>query len=96
MRARGRHAWLGKAVSSQHSASRTTSGTGADDRLRDVLGDDPPASVAALRQEVRDQLADIVAAAKARQSASLLEAFDATLKHVPFPARKIVKKVLLG
>ena len=41
-------------------------------------------------------MADIVAAAKARQSASLLEAFDATLKHVPFPARKIVKKVLLG
>ena len=34
--------------------------------------------------------------ARRHQSASLSESFDATLKHVPFPARKLVKKVLLG
>jgi hypothetical protein len=61
-----------------------------------MLGTDPPASVAALDPAVRDRLADIVAAAKARQAADLAQAFDATLKHVPFPARKLVKKVLLG
>lgn len=78
------------------SSQRRGNESATDNRLRDVLGDDPPTSVAALDPKVRDQLADIVEAAKARQSASLLEAFDATLRHVPFPARKLVKKVLLG
>jgi hypothetical protein len=79
---------LGDAVTSKRG--------GADNRLRDLLGDDPPASVAALDPSVRNRLADTIAAAKQRQTESLSEAFDATLKHVPFPARKLVKKVLLG
>ncbi|MDT4936796.1 MAG: hypothetical protein QOG80_467 [Pseudonocardiales bacterium] len=68
----------------------------ADHRLRDLLGADPPASVAALPADIRAQLADVIADAHERQAASLAAAFEATLRHVPFPARKIVKRVLLG
>jgi hypothetical protein len=87
---------LAEGVSSQRRSGASSGGSAGTDRLRAVLGDDPPASVAALDPKVVDQLAAVVEAAKARQSVSLLEAFDATLKHVPFPARKLVKKVLLG
>lgn len=41
-------------------------------------------------------LADLVADARVRQDRSLEESFDRTLKHVPFPVRKIVKKVPTG
>jgi hypothetical protein len=68
----------------------------AEQRLRGLLGGPLPASVAALDEAALTELADIVADARRRQAASLREAFDATLKHVPFPARGIVKKVLLG
>jgi hypothetical protein len=67
-----------------------------DARLREFLGTDPPASVRSLDDWVRAQLTDIVLAARDRQAAGLREAFDATLRHVPRPARAIVKKVLLG
>ncbi|HEV7203609.1 MAG TPA: hypothetical protein VGN18_03305 [Jatrophihabitans sp.] len=66
-----------------------------DDRLRRLLAGDPPASVAALDEEHRQALADLLAESRRRQAASLEEAFTATLKFVPFPLRKIVKKVLL-
>ena len=88
----GAVAWLAGDVTAQ----RRRTDSGADDRLRELLGTDPPAAVDALDPAVRDRLADIIATARARQSSALLEAFDATLKHVPFPARKLVKKVLLG
>ncbi|HLY34191.1 MAG TPA: hypothetical protein VKQ07_06625 [Jatrophihabitantaceae bacterium] len=67
-----------------------------DARLRDFLGADPPASMSALDAAARAELTDIVLAARERQTAGLRDAFDATLRHVPLPARKIVKKVLLG
>jgi len=67
-----------------------------DARLRDFLGTDPPASVAALEASARAELAELVLAARDKQTAGLREAFDATLRHVPLPARAIVKKVLLG
>lgn len=70
--------------------------SGADDRLRQVLRADPPAGVLALDEADRAALADLVADARARQDRSLEESFDRTLKHVPFPVRKIVKKVLTG
>jgi len=67
-----------------------------DDRLRKLLRAEPPAGVLALPEEARAELADIVADARRRQAETLAEAFTATLKHVPFPVRGIVKKVLLG
>lgn len=66
-----------------------------DARLRRLLAGDPPASVAALDEEHRRALADLLSESRKRQAASLEEAFTATLKFVPFPLRKIVKKVLL-
>ncbi|SHG06108.1 hypothetical protein SAMN05443575_1260 [Jatrophihabitans endophyticus] len=68
----------------------------ADVRLRELLGGDPPEAVSALPEADRTALADLVADARRRQAQSLEESFDATLKHVPFPVRRIVKKVLLG
>ena len=67
-----------------------------DDRLRKLLDSEPPASVLALDDAARAALADLLADSRRRQGKSLEEAFTATLKHVPFPVRGIVKKVLLG
>jgi hypothetical protein len=67
-----------------------------DDDLRALLGADPPASVTALPAALRAELADVLRDAKRRQARTLEEAFVATLKHVPFPIRGIVKKVLIG
>jgi hypothetical protein len=68
----------------------------ADERLRALLRAEPPASVLALDDGARTALADLIADSRRRQGKSLEEAFAATLKHVPFPIRGIVKKVLLG
>ena len=70
--------------------------TDPDARLRAFLRDEPPASVSALDAASRSALADLLEDARRRQDASLEQAFTATLKHVPFPVRGIVKKVLLG
>ncbi|MBN9619025.1 MAG: hypothetical protein J0H43_04760 [Actinobacteria bacterium] len=70
--------------------------TDPDQRLRDLLGAEPPASVLALGTDERARLAELLADSRRRQGASLEESFAATLKHVPFPIRGIVKKVLLG
>jgi hypothetical protein len=70
--------------------------TDADDRLHTLLGGDPPASVRALDDDTRAALADLIADARKRQGESLEAAFAATLKHVPFPVRGIVKRVLIG
>lgn len=67
-----------------------------DDDLRALLGADPPASVRDLPPAARAELADILREAKQRQARTLEAAFVATLKHVPFPVRGIVKKVLVG
>lgn len=67
-----------------------------DERLRAVLAADPPASVLALDEAHRAALADLLEGARRRQTQALLDAFTATLKHVPFPVRAIVRKVLLG
>lgn len=55
----------------------------------------PPASVAALSEESQARLAEIIANARAKQASDLAAAFEATLKHVPFPIRGLVKKTLL-
>jgi hypothetical protein len=67
-----------------------------DEDLRALLGADPPASVTSLSPDARGELADILREAKQRQAQSMEDAFVATLKHVPFPVRGIVKKVLIG
>jgi hypothetical protein len=67
-----------------------------DDDLRELLGTDPPASVRALPADARAELADLLRDARRRQARTLEDAFVATLKHVPFPVRGIVKKVLMG
>ena len=65
-----------------------------DQRLRELLGADPPGTVLALDAATRADLAEVIADARRQQARSLAEAFEATLKHVPFPVRGIVKKVL--
>ncbi|MDT4916328.1 MAG: hypothetical protein QOH89_1028 [Pseudonocardiales bacterium] len=67
-----------------------------DDDLRSLLGADPPASVRELPAAARAELAEILREARKGQDRTMEEAFVATLKHVPFPVRGIVKKVLLG
>lgn len=67
-----------------------------DARLRTFLGAAPPESVSQLPDDARAALADLLDEARRRQAEGLMTAFDATLKHVPFPLRKIVKKVLVG
>lgn len=69
---------------------------GADARLRALLCADPPLSVLALPEPNRAELAELLTAARHRQAEDLRAAFTASLKHVPFPVRGIVKKVLLG
>lgn len=68
----------------------------ADERLRTLLCAEPPASILALPEASRAELAELLAAARRQQAADLKAAFSASLKHVPFPVRGIVKKVLLG
>jgi hypothetical protein len=66
------------------------------DSLEERLGAAPPDSVAALPEQTRADLAAVLVEARRAQAASLAAAFEATLKHVPFPVRGIVRKVLLG
>lgn len=65
-------------------------------QLRDALRSEPPAGIAELPDETLADLAGLVRDARHRQAAALREAFEATLRHVPFPVRGIVRKVLVG
>jgi hypothetical protein len=67
-----------------------------DERLRELLGAEPPGSVTALDVGARSALAELLEDSRRRQTQSLEDAFTAALKQVPFPVRGIVKKVLLG
>ena len=66
------------------------------DSLEQVLGAAPPAGVAALSEADRTQLLAVIKSARRKQAEDLEASFHATLKHVPFPLRGIVKKALLG
>lgn len=68
----------------------------SEDGLVELLGAEPPAGVAALPLADRRALAEVISAARRTQAADLAASFEATLKHVPFPLRPVVKKVLLG
>jgi hypothetical protein len=67
-----------------------------DERLAKLLRGEPPAGVRALDAAARRDLADLLEESRRRQARSLEATFAATLRHVPFPVRGIVKKVLLG
>ena len=66
----------------------------SDARLRSLLRADPPASVLALDGAALDELAEIIGGALRQQARDMQAAYDASMRHVPFPIRKIVKKVL--
>ncbi len=70
--------------------------THSDARLRELLGADPPASVLALDADDRAALAALLEDARQRQARTLEDALTATMRHVPFPVRGIVKRVLFG
>ncbi|MFN2519120.1 MAG: hypothetical protein ABR604_08780 [Jatrophihabitantaceae bacterium] len=65
-----------------------------DQSLRELLGADPPATILALDITIRAGLVEVMIEARRQQTRSLTEAFEATLKHVPFPVRGVVKRAL--
>jgi hypothetical protein len=67
-----------------------------EDGLAKLLGDAPPAGVAALPLADRRSLADVISTARRKQSEDLAASFEATLKYVPFPLRPVVKRALFG
>lgn len=69
---------------------------GGADRLAGLLRGPEPAGVAALAAADRDALADFVEQALSRQRQQVTAAVDATLRHVPFPLRRVFRRVLLG
>jgi hypothetical protein len=73
-------------------AAESPAGKGPD--LRTLLRSDPPASVAALPEEARAELARIIGAARRRQAQELAASYEASLRHVPGPVRRVVRKVL--
>ncbi|MDP9115924.1 MAG: hypothetical protein M3O28_01400 [Actinomycetota bacterium] len=68
--------------------------TSVEPTLTALLRAQPPDSVLALGPQANADLVQIVRDARRRQARDLAAAFDATMKHVPFPVRVIVKKVL--
>ena len=68
----------------------------ADEKLRTLLGGDPPPAILALPEGGRAELARVIADARRRQAKELAASYDAALRHVPAPVRRLVKKVLNG
>jgi hypothetical protein len=65
--------------------------------LEQLLGVEPPAGVVAhLSEDEQAELVAVIRAARRNQAEDLQASFHATLKHIPFPLRGVVKKVLLG
>ena len=67
-----------------------------DEQLRSLLRADPPPSILALPERSRADLARVIADARRRQAADVGASYDAALRHVPAPVRRLVKKVLSG
>lgn len=66
----------------------------SDPQLRRLLGVDPPPSVLALDESARADLAAVITEALRHQARDMQAAYDASMRHVPFPIRGIVKRVL--
>lgn len=67
-----------------------------DPQLLAALGAQPPAGVAELSEDAQRQLAELIMAARRAQADELDAAFDAVLKHVPFPFRALARRMLRG
>jgi hypothetical protein len=70
--------------------------TSPDPTLVQLLGGTPPAAIVALPLADQARLAEILSGARRKQARDLAASFEASLKHVPFPIRGLVKKTLLG
>ncbi len=66
------------------------------DSLHELLGAAPPPGVGALSEDDRAQLLAVIQHARRKQAEDLEASFHATLRHIPFPLRGVVKKALLG
>ena len=64
------------------------------EELAELLGCEPPPSVAALPEPAREQLARLIGSARAQQGRDLDVAFAAVIKGVPFPVRPIARRIL--
>lgn len=64
--------------------------------LTELLGEPPPAAVAALPDATLDQLIEHIRTAQQRQAMLIADATDTAVKGVPLPVRGIVKRALLG
>lgn len=69
--------------------------TDAMTALADLLGEDPPASLAEVEPAVVTRLAAAVAAETRRQEAEIERAVDDALRLVPRPFRGIVRRLIL-
>jgi hypothetical protein len=67
-----------------------------DPSLETLLRAEPPPSIAALPEPGRAALARVIADARRRQAQELAASYDAALRHVPAPVRRLVRKVLTG
>ena len=64
--------------------------------LAEALGEEPPAAVGALPDEVLTRLAGQIEDASRRQAAAMEAGVKSALKGVPLPLRGVVRKALLG
>ena len=71
-------------------------GTGASRALAAALGEDPPAAVGALPDDVLTHLAGQIEDASRRQAAAMEAGVKSALMGVPLPLRGVVRKALLG
>ena len=74
----------------------STAEKSAEEQLRAVLRTEPPPSILALPEQSRAELARVITDARRRQAKELAASYDAALRHVPAPVRRLVKKVLSG
>ncbi|KQY10062.1 hypothetical protein ASD37_06875 [Mycobacterium sp. Root135] len=71
-------------------------GAVAAQALAETLGEEPPAAVGALPDEVLTRLAGQIEDASRRQAAAMEAGVKSALKGVPLPLRRVVRKALLG
>ena len=76
--------------------TKTNANRGAARTLAEVLGEEPPAAVGALPDEVLTRLASQIEDASRRQAAAMEAGVKSALKGVPLPLRGVVRKALLG
>ena len=66
----------------------------ADVELAGVLGAKPPASLKAVNADDIQHLADAITAALERQQIAMATAEDQALRHVPWPLRKTLRRII--